>query len=489
MSDPDDPLSGPLTGPLTEIDLDAWQPPTPPGGLADAVLRRMREPVAVPAHELAEPPGEAPGARRGRRGRLWLGAGAVVAAAAAGALVVAPWRAAAPPVDRGDVVADRASHVELGASAAELDAGAALSWRREHWRISVAQLRGAATWRVGGEDTMVIDAGAMGASVEASGASLRVEVAMRITPTDGRVVAASTITAAAVALVTVVVYQGHVKITSGGQTVNVGAGGAVEIKPGEPARELRAVAAVPDSVHDRVYDPGQDPDEPTGAAGIPRTPAPPAAVPPGALPRTAKPGEPPPAPRPPAAALDAPMIDLALSGATEVIANCLAGQRLHVTASVAVNPDGRVDSVEVKPVAVPSACVASALRNVKFDVTQSGGKFERSFDGDPDEVPTRNIAPNALEPLRIKGNKTIMPDSFVQRSIQNTGDNRLIAVVKLCIDTTGKVSRLTLLKTSGYPAYDDKILAEMKGWGYRPYVADGKPVTVCTAVTFIYSQH
>ena len=472
MTDPDDPLNG--------IDLDAWQPPAPPAGLADAVLRRMREPAAVPAQELAEQPGQGRGSGR-RRWRLWLGAGAVVAAAAAGALVVAPWHAAAPPVDRGDVVADRASHVELGASVAELDAGAALSWRRAHRRIAVAQLRGAATWRVGGEDTMVIDAGAMGASVEASGASLRVEVAMRITPTDGRVVAASTLTAAAVALVTVVVYQGHVKITSGGQTVNVGAGGAVEIKPGEPARELRAVAAAPDSP--------RDPDEASGAAGVPRTPVPPSAVPPGALPRTATPGEPPPAPRPPAAQLDASTIDLVLSGAVEVIANCLAGQRLHVTASVAVNPDGQVQSVEVKPVGVPGACVASALRNVRFDVTQNGGKFERSFDGDPDEVPTRNIAPNALEPLRLKGNKNIVPDSFVKRSIQGTGDDRLIAAIKLCVDATGKVSRLTLLKTSGYPAYDDKILAEMKGWGFRPYVADGKPVAVCTAVTFIYSQH
>lgn len=182
------------------------------------------------------------------------------------------------------------------------------------------------------------------------------------------------------------------------------------------------------------------------------------------------------------------MIDLVLSGATEAIANCLAGQRLHVTASVAVNPDGQVHSVEVKPIGVASACVASALRNVWFEVTQRGGKFERSFDGDPDAVPTRNIAPNALEPLRLKGNKLIVPDEFVKRTIQATGDNRVSSSVKMCVDATGKVSRLTLLKASGYPAYDDEILAEMKRWAFQPYVADGKPVAVCTAVSFIYSQ-
>jgi len=463
MTDPDDPLTG--------IDLDAWQPPTPPSGLADAVLRRMREPVAVPARELAE--------RGRRRWWLWLGAGAVVAAAAAGAVVVAPWRAAAPPVDRGDVVADRASHLELGASAAELDAGAELSWRRERRHIAVAQLRGAATWRVGGEDTLVIDAGAMGASVEASGASLRVEVAMRITPTDGRVIAASTITAAAVALVTVVVYQGHIKVTSGGQTVNVGAGGAVEIKPGEPARELRAVAAAPDPAHA----PG-DPAELAGAAGVP--PAPPTAGPPGAQPRTAPP--PPPPPPTPAAELDGIAIDHALGEAGDAIANCLAGERLHVTASVAVNPDGRVQRVEVKPPGAPSTCVANTLRNVRFDATLRGGKFERGFDGDPDAVPSYNVAPSALEALRLKGNKNILPDPFVQRSMQGTGESRISAGVKLCLDATGKAARVKLLKSSGYPVYDDKIIAELKGWLYKPYLVDGKAVAVCTVVSFIYSQ-
>jgi TonB family protein len=61
------------------------------------------------------------------------------------------------------------------------------------------------------------------------------------------------------------------------------------------------------------------------------------------------------------------------------------------------------------------------------------------------------------------------------------------AVIKLCVDATGKVARVILLKSSGYPAYDEKIVTETKGWKYKPYVVDGKPVPVCTALTFIYS--
>lgn len=458
MTESDDPIAG--------VDLDAWQPPAPPDGIADAVLRRMNEPVAVAARELGE---------RRWRWPVWLGAGAVVAAAAAGLAVFAPWRAAAPPLpstasaERGAVVADRPSHLELGAgsaSAAELDAGATLSWRRDGRLVEIAQLRGAATWRAAGEDTLVIDAGAMGASVEASGASLRVEVDMRISLSDARVVSASAVTAAAVALVTVVVYQGHVKVTSAGQTVNVGAGGAVEIKPGEPARDVHAVATT------------------TGEAGpAPATVAAGAATPVGSAPVTAT------VPSPVAAAavtLDAAAIKRGLATVEDGIAACLAGQRQFLTAVIVVRADGKVDKVDVTPSGIVASCLTTAIGRAQFDATPHGGKFERRFEGDPDAIPGRNITPRDLDALRIKGEKNIMPDPFVQRSM--VGETRVVAAIKLCVDATGKVGRVILLKSSGYPAYDEKIVTETKAWEYKPYVIDGKPVPVCTALTFIYQQ-
>jgi TonB family protein len=203
----------------------------------------------------------------------------------------------------------------------------------------------------------------MGASVEASGASLRVEVQMQIAHSDARVVAASAVTAAAVALVTIVVYQGHVKVASGGQTVNVAAGGRVEVKPGASPREVREVA-------------------------------------------TAAPGE---------------------EGA--------GGQ----------------------------AASASAEEG-------------------------RTIAPVELEAHRLKGNKQVMPDSYEQRAMQSAHEDRVIAAIKLCVDTTGAVSQVRILRSSGYPGYDQKIASEVSAWGFRPIEIDGKAVPVCTALSFIYSQ-
>jgi len=454
MTEPEDPLAG--------VDLDAWQPPAPPDGIADAVLHRMNEPVAVAAHELAE--------RSRRRWPLWLGAGAVAAAAATSLVVVAPWRAAPPvSVERGDVVADRASHLEIGASSAELDPGAALSWQRDRRRIVVAQLRGAATWRVGGDDMLVLDAGAMGASVEASGASLRVEVDMRISLSDARVVSASAVTAAAVALATVIVYQGHVKVTSAGQTVNVGAGGAVEIKPGEPARDVRAVAAT-------AGEPAPDPATAAVAA--------PGAAAPGTAPTAPVPRGPVPTP----VTLEAAAIDFGLTMIEDHIAPCLAGHRQHLTALVVVRADGKVDKVDVKPEGVAASCLATAIGRAQFEPTERGDKFQRTFDGDPKAVVDHTIAPGALEALRIKGNKNILPDVFVKRLLENSGEPRVVTAVKLCVDTTGKVSRVTVLKASGYPAYDEKITTEIKAWEFKPLVVDGRPAAACTAVKFIYQM-
>jgi hypothetical protein len=232
---------------LAGIDLGAWAPPPPPeaDALADAVVARMREPAASAAREPAEHGAAAGGSRR-RWPIAAAAAAVVVAVAAAGVLVLSRQVAPPPPAGSGEVLAARASHLEIGASSAELDPGAEARWRREGRRIAAAQPRGAALWRVAAEDTLVIDAGAAVASVEASGASLRVEVQMNLS--DARVIGASAATAAAVALVTVIVYQGHVNVTSAGQTVRVEPGSTVEVRPREAAREAPTVGAAAPSL-------------------------------------------------------------------------------------------------------------------------------------------------------------------------------------------------------------------------------------------------
>ena len=421
--------------PLAGIDLGAWQPPPVRGGMADAVLQRMREPAAVTAHELGDRPR--------RRWVGWAVGGALVAAAglAAGLVAIGPAPrsgAPGPAGDHGDVVAERASHLEIGATSAELDAGAALNWRREGARVRVAQLQGAATWRVGGADTLVIDAGAMGASVEASGASLRVEVRMQINGSDTRVVVASAATAAVVALVSVIVYQGHVKVTSAGQRVNVGAGSAVELKPGEPPRDVREV-------------------------GVARTV------------RSSKDGM-----------LDGAVVSAALRGVDDEIRACLAGQSVAVTVRGQVHADGNIEELEATPAGAPASCVASAVRNARFAPTPEGGRIAAEFPSDPDAPLPQAVAPSELEKNRIKGDRNIVPDEFEKRAI--APEEKVVARLKMCIDREGKVSQVRILKASGYPGYDRKIETELRAWEYKPFLVDGKPTWVCTAVTFIYKQ-
>jgi tetratricopeptide (TPR) repeat protein len=213
--------------PLRDIDLSAWEVPAPRGDLADTVVARMREVAAVSpvTTAIVAPPSH----------RRWLVAGGLAAVCAA-AIVIIVLAGSNREDAHGSVgVADRAQHLDLGTTSAELDPGADVRWQRDHQTIHVEQPRGVATWKVGPDEQLLIDPGAMGASIEATGASLRVEVQMN--HTDGRVIAASATTAAIAAIVTVIVYEGHVNVRNSGQTITVAPGSTVEIAPNQPPRE------------------------------------------------------------------------------------------------------------------------------------------------------------------------------------------------------------------------------------------------------------
>jgi hypothetical protein len=74
--------------------------------------------------------------------------------------------------------------------------------------------------------------------------------------TDARVIGASAVTAAAVAMVTVVVYEGHVKVGQpGGQTVIVAPGTTYEVKPEPPvvgAAPVEQTVGVDDDIPDEL---------------------------------------------------------------------------------------------------------------------------------------------------------------------------------------------------------------------------------------------
>ncbi|MBL0220499.1 MAG: hypothetical protein IPQ07_42350 [Myxococcales bacterium] len=107
----------------------------------------------------------------------------------------------------------------------------------------------------------------------------------------------------------------------------------------------------------------------------------------------------------------------------------------------------------------------------------------------PPPAPPQNVPPTLLEGSRIAGEKQIVPDDNTKTEIQRSGKDKLIGSFKLCLNLGGEVTSVTMLKSTGFGAYDSKIQQKMRGeWKYRPYAVNGKAVPVCTAVTFIYSQ-
>ncbi|HEY5945994.1 MAG TPA: hypothetical protein VIV40_10915 [Kofleriaceae bacterium] len=225
---------------LDEFDLSAWEAPPPPVDLADAVIDRMGGTdvgIAVPVEEHRVP----------KRG--WIIGGVAVAVVV---LVVGAWSLirsthhAAPA--SGRVVAEHARSLSLDTVHADLDAGADVRWKREGDELRVEQRTGKVTWHVDRDQKLVIDAGARLASVEATGANLRVEVQMNAM--DARVIGASALTAAAVAMVTVVVYEGHVKVRDPNQqTVVVAPGTTYKVNATDDSAPTVG-ASVPQARHD-----------------------------------------------------------------------------------------------------------------------------------------------------------------------------------------------------------------------------------------------
>jgi protein TonB len=107
----------------------------------------------------------------------------------------------------------------------------------------------------------------------------------------------------------------------------------------------------------------------------------------------------------------------------------------------------------------------------------------------PPPAAPQNVAPTMLEASRIAGEKNIIPDDVTKTEIQRSGKDKVVGSFKICLTVEGSVQNVTMLKSTGFSAYDSKIQGKMRGeWRYKPFNVNGKAVPVCTAVTFIYSQ-
>jgi outer membrane biosynthesis protein TonB len=104
----------------------------------------------------------------------------------------------------------------------------------------------------------------------------------------------------------------------------------------------------------------------------------------------------------------------------------------------------------------------------------------------PDE--TRVVRSTLIDGKRYRGNTQIQPPDSVKTAMSRAGDDRVRAIIKMCLSKTGDVASVDLLLSTGYPDYDRKLLGQVRTWRYHPYKLDsGQAVPVCTSIVFKYS--
>lgn len=129
---------------------------------------------------------------------------------------------------------------------------------------------------------------------------------------------------------------------------------------------------------------------------------------------------------------------------------------------------------------VAGGVVGGVLGGVEGGVLGGVGEAPPAPKEEPQIVPQV-----ALEAQRIKGEKDIQPPNDVATQISRAGKG-VTGVVKMCLSAGGSVNKLQVLRSTGYPGYDNRIKSKMREWKYRPFMVNGKAVPVCTSVTFIY---
>jgi serine/threonine protein kinase len=104
-------------------------------------------------------------------------------------------------------------------------------------------------------------------------------------------------------------------------------------------------------------------------------------------------------------------------------------------------------------------------------------------------APPQVVAPSALDANRIAGDKNIVPDGVTMTAIGRSGQDSVVSTYKVCVTADGAINAVTLLRSTGFASYDAKIQDTIRrDWRFRPFVVNGKPAAVCTALRFLYSQ-
>ena len=96
------------------------------------------------------------------------------------------------------------------------------------------------------------------------------------------------------------------------------------------------------------------------------------------------------------------------------------------------------------------------------------------------------IAPTGIEPFRIAGQTSIIPDDLDRVNLPVGA--RAHGRFQLCLDATGKPTSVAVTNATGIANYDRKIVDRMWMWAFNPILVGGKPAKVCSQVTFLFEH-
>jgi TonB family protein len=178
----------------------------------------------------------------------------------------------------------------------------------------------------------------------------------------------------------------------------------------------------------------------------------------------------------------------------------------HAWLKVCVDDTGTVAAVDVRETTSPRIAnmVASAAVAWRFKPFVVGGKptpvcalFYATY---PPQVGVRAserlplpmtmtsgrpvVPPTELE--QIAGERVIVPDPGTRAGARKAAMRFLVGTFKFCVDASGHVDEVAVMRSSRSLAYDQRVVRTLKTWAFRPFVIDGAPAPVCSAITFAY---
>jgi len=112
----------------------------------------------------------------------------------------------------------------------------------------------------------------------------------------------------------------------------------------------------------------------------------------------------------------------------------------------------------------------------------------------PAAPPTPAVAPAKpklvpaveLEKYRIAGDRRPSLPAGAIRIAMRDRVERFNVGVSLCLSDKGEPTTVKLIKPSVYDDANEKILADVRKWRFKPYLINGQAAPVCTGLLFIY---